>query len=63
MSLQTIGDKVVDWAWLVVVAVAGWAWRINERMTTLEAKHAATDQLVQRMDAKVDKILDHLLNE
>jgi hypothetical protein len=54
---------LIDWAWLVFVAVIGWAWRINERMTTLEAKHAATDQLVQRMDAKVDKILDHLLNE
>jgi hypothetical protein len=61
-ALQHFVDRVVDWAWLVLVAVVGWAWRINDRMTTLEAKHAATDQLVQRMDEKLDSILDHLIN-
>jgi hypothetical protein len=61
-------DKLMDWAWLAMLAVGGWAWRMNERMATIEAKQKATEEMVgiihddiKGVDTKLDRLIDKLL--
>ena len=61
MTVANAYDKVLEYAWVVLVATVGWAWRVNDRLTRLETKHEATDQLVQDINGKLDRLIDKLL--
>jgi hypothetical protein len=62
-----VWDKLSDWAWMILVFVFGWAWRINDRVIRLEMEHKATTAAlteikfsISHVDSKLDKLMDKL---
>lgn len=62
---MTLTAEALNWALgtlgTVFATAVTWAWRINERLTKLEAKHDAVEDVVHNIDEKLDRLIDKLL--
>ena len=64
---MNIWDHIADWAWTVVLAVAGWAFHLDHRMSALEMRQLKTEteaantvKLLEEVRGDIKEVLRHL---
>jgi hypothetical protein len=57
---MSLVDRMQEWAWMLFLAVFGWAWHLNVRVTRLELHQEYTHNKLASIDKKLDDLLERL---